>query len=144
MPMKVSVCFTVLNEERTISKLLQGLLEQTKKPDEIVIVDGGSSDKTVEIIRHFQKKDKSIKLVVEKCTIAEGRNLSINLAKNEMVALTDAGCEPYRDWLENLVYFLRHKEIGVVAGFYEMPAPTPLGRAISCYCLLYTSDAADE
>jgi glycosyltransferase involved in cell wall biosynthesis len=131
--MKISVCLTVLDEEKTIGKVLEGLLEQTKKPDEIVIVDGGSTDKTVEIIRHFQKKDKSIKLVVEKCSISQGRNLSISLAKNEIVALTDAGCEPYRDWLENLVYFLRHKEIGIVAGFYEMPASTPLGKVISCY-----------
>ena len=39
--MKVSVCITVYNEERSISKLVESLLRQSKKPEEIVIVDGG-------------------------------------------------------------------------------------------------------
>ena len=49
--MKVSVCITVFNEEGSIGELLDSLLKQTKKPGEIVIVDGGSKDKTVDVIR---------------------------------------------------------------------------------------------
>ncbi|BCX14843.1 MAG: hypothetical protein KatS3mg088_526 [Patescibacteria group bacterium] len=131
--MKVSVCITVFNEEKTISRLLHALLDQTKKPDEIVIVDGGSTDKTIEIIKHFQKKDATIKLLVEKCSIAKGRNLAISLSRNEIVALTDAGCEPYLDWLEKLVYFFKHKEVGIAAGFYDMRTTNPLNKVISCY-----------
>jgi glycosyltransferase involved in cell wall biosynthesis len=131
--MKVSVCVTVLNEEKTIGRLLQALLGQTKKPDEIVVVDGGSRDRTVGIIRHYQKKDKRIKLLIEECSIARGRNLSISLAKNDVVALTDAGCEPYRDWLEKLVYFFKHENVDVVAGFYDMKAVSPKNKVFNCY-----------
>ena len=61
--MKTSVCLTVFSEEKSVSDLLGSLLIQTKKPDEIVIVDGGSIDKTVDILRHFQKKDSRIRVL---------------------------------------------------------------------------------
>ena len=47
--MKVSLVVTVLNEEPSIAALLESILSQTKKADEIVIVDGGSTDKTIDI-----------------------------------------------------------------------------------------------
>ena len=90
--MKVSVCISVLSEEKSVGKLLESLLNQSKKPNEIIIVDGGSKDKTVEIIKHFQKKDKRIKLVKQRGNVAKGRNTSIEVAKNEIIAITDAGC----------------------------------------------------
>ena len=89
--MNISICITTFNEEGSIGPLLDSLLAQTKKAEEIVIVDGGSTDKTVEIIRHYQKKDRRIKLLTEKCSRAKGRNIGIEIAKNEIIAITDAG-----------------------------------------------------
>lgn len=133
MKEKITVCITVLNEEKSIGRLLQALLDQTRKPDEIVIVDGGSVDKTIDIIRHFQKKDSVVKLLVEECSVSKGRNLAISLAKGEIVVMTDAGCVPYSDWLEKLVYFFRHKEVDIVAGFYDMPTSNGFSKAVSCF-----------
>ena len=45
---------TVLNEEETIGDFLKSLSSQTKLPDEIIIVDGGSTDKTLSIISNFK------------------------------------------------------------------------------------------
>ncbi len=131
--MKVSVCITVFNEEKTIGKLLKALSFQTRKPDEIVIVDGGSTDNTVDIIKSFQEKCPYIRLLVEESNIPRGRNLAISLSKSEIIATTDGGCIPYLDWLEKLVYFFRYKEIDIVAGFYDMPAKSPLTKTISCF-----------
>lgn len=131
--MKVSVCVTVFNEERSIAKLLESLLAQTKKPDEIVIVDGGSKDKTVEIIKHFQKKDKRIKLLIEPGSIAHGRNTSIDLAKYPIIAQIDAGCVAKKDWLEKIIEPLKHKEVGLVAGFYHMAATNSMQKAMNFY-----------
>jgi len=131
--MKVSICITVKNEEKTISRLLDSLREQTKKPGEIVIVDGGSTDKTIEIIRHYQKKNKSIKLLVEKGGIAHGRNTAIDIAKYPAIAQTDAGCTANPDWLEKIIQPLEHGAIGVSAGFYVMRADTSLQKAMNLY-----------
>ena len=51
--MKVSVIATVLNEGPAIRRLLDSLVAQTRAPDEVVIVDGGSSDDTVSILRGY-------------------------------------------------------------------------------------------
>lgn len=131
--MKVSVCITVFNEKKTTEKLLEALCNQSKKPDEIVIVDGGSTDNTVSIIKNFQEKYSFIRLLVKKSNIAQGRNLSISLAKNEIIATTDGGCIPHSDWLEKITRFFKHKEVDIVAGFYDMPYSSPIGKIISCF-----------
>ena len=131
--MKTSVCITVFNEEKSIRRLLESLLNQTKKPDQIIIVDGGSTDKTVEIIRHLQKKDKRIKLLVQKCSRAKGRNYSVEIARNEIIAMTDAGCRVDKNWLKRITDPFKHKEVGVVAGFYKMKGKTSLQKAASVF-----------
>jgi len=131
--MKVSVCLTIYNEEKSVRKLLESLLGQTKKSDEIVIVDGGSTDKTVEIIRHLQKKDKRIKLLVQKSTRAEGRNIGVDIAKYDIIAITDADCRADKNWLKRITEPFKQKEIDIAAGFYKMTANTPHKKAISIF-----------
>ena len=55
---KASLICTVKNEEDTILYWLSSLVQQTRLPDEVIIVDGGSRDKTVELIETFRKSRK--------------------------------------------------------------------------------------
>ena len=101
--LKISVIIPILNEEASLKKLLNNLLTQTLKPDEIIICDGGSSDKSISIIDNYKKKYKSIKLVYKKSTCrGSGRNLAINESKNNFIAMIDAGTFPINNWLEKL------------------------------------------
>lgn len=120
--MNISVCITTLNEESSVGNLLDSLLLQSKKPDQIIIVDGGSNDATVEIIRHYQRKDGRIKLLVEKCSRSRGRNLGVEIAKDGIIVMTDAGCIAGRDWIKNIVSPFENTNVDVVAGFYNMVA----------------------
>ena len=131
--MNISICTTVLNEEESIGKLLDSLLNQTTKADEIVLVDGGSTDKTVEIINHYQKRFGNFKLLKEKCTRARGRNLGVEIAKGKIIAMTDAGCIARADWLKKLTAPFVNEEIGVVAGFYKMKSESAFRKAESVY-----------
>lgn len=131
--MNISVCITVFNEEESIGGLLDSLLIQTKKPDAIVVVDGGSTDKTVEIIRHYQKRDGRIKLLVEKCSRARGRNLACEIAKDGIIAITDAGCTAHEDWLEKIVDPFQNPEVDISAGFYKMIGENAMQKAMSVY-----------
>src|SRR3989304_3585243 len=63
--MKVSVVIPVYNEEKYIKNCLDSLMNQTEKPDEIIVVDNNCTDKTVSIV----KKYKRIKIIQEKKTI---------------------------------------------------------------------------
>lgn len=131
--MNISLCITILNEEKGTIALLDSIFAGSKKPREIVIVDGGSDDKTVEIIRHYQKKHANIKLLVEKGGIAHGRNTSIEIAEGDIIAQIDAGCIANPDWLEKLTEPFVNKNVDIVAGFYEMPANTSLQAAINVF-----------
>ena len=60
--MKVSLILTIRNEKDSIGQFLESVYEQTKVPDEIVIVDSMSTDNTVKIIKKYQKV-MNIKLI---------------------------------------------------------------------------------
>lgn len=138
--MNISICITTFNEEKSISKLLDSLLAQSLKAADIVIVDGGSKDKTVEIIRHYQKKDNRIKLLVEKCSRSRGRNLGIEIAKGAVIATTDAGCTAKPNWLKNLTEPFINDQIGAVAGFYTMKGGSDLQKAESKFLGVMPND----
>jgi glycosyltransferase involved in cell wall biosynthesis len=101
----VSVIIPVRNEEGSIEALLQALVEQSYPPAEIVITDGGSQDRTREMISGFMRRTKiPIRLIKADAAFpGRGRNLAIAHAAQEWIATTDGGNVPDRHWLHALV-----------------------------------------
>lgn len=118
--MKVSVICTLKNEERSVKDLLDSLYSQHKKPDEIIFVDGGSTDNTVETIRSCSSGDIPVKLIEAKgVNIARGRNIAINNARYDHIVSIDAGCRADKYWLRNFMdTFENDPLIDVTAGFF--------------------------
>lgn len=101
---KVSLICTVYNEEGTLRELLDSIVDQTRKPDEAVFVDGGSTDSTIEIIQEYAEKHEWISLIVEEgCNIAEGRNVAVENASHDYIVGTDGGCIVDEKWCESMV-----------------------------------------
>lgn len=121
----VSLCSTVLNEADSIVTWVEGLLGQTRAPDEIVICDAGSTDGTAQILNEFAERDERVVIIVEPgVNISQGRNLAISQAIGDLIAVTDAGTIAQEDWLEQIVEPLeRDPDLAVSAGFYR-----PAGR----------------
>jgi glycosyltransferase involved in cell wall biosynthesis len=119
--MKISVIVPVLNEEDTICVLLDSLCSQTRPPDEIVITDGGSVDKTAQIIESYDSKGIAIRLVREREALpGRGRNVAIANAQYDWLAFVDAGIKPQSDWLEHLVARATSEPaVGVIYGSWK-------------------------
>jgi glycosyltransferase involved in cell wall biosynthesis len=115
----ISLICTVFNEGRTVRALLDSLLAQSMLPDEVVIVDGGSSDDTVDHIRAYESR-LPLRLIVQPgANISQGRNRAIAEARGDIIAITDAGVTLHPTWLEAITRPLREQEdIAVSSGFF--------------------------
>ena len=98
--MKVSLIATVLNAEDHVGPFLASIAAQTRAPDEVVIVDGGSADGTLDSLR---AADGVTALLEPGANIARGRNLAIAHASHEVIAVADADCTYGSGWLAALV-----------------------------------------
>jgi len=87
----ISIIIPTLNEESVIEKTLTALKSGLKIPHEIIVTDGKSTDKTVEISRGIA--DKVVAFTdTRRQTIAEGRNDGARAASGEFLAFMDADC----------------------------------------------------
>src|SRR5205085_7883411 len=111
IPGEVSVVVPAFNEEQSIVRLLEALAGQTLRPAEIVVADGGSTDRTRALVREFGARSTVPVVLVESGRGLPGRNrnLAIARASREWVACVDAGTVPRRDWLERLVEAARRE-----------------------------------
>ena len=134
---KISVIVTVFNEEDNISFLLNSLTRQTLKPSEIIIVDGGSTDHTWAILQ----KNKSIKSYLKIGNRSVGRNLAISKSKSPIIAITDAGCIPDSNWLEELTKPFRYEKVQVVSGYYRGAYQNIFQKCLIPYVLVMPDQA---
>ena len=88
--MKVSIIIPVHNAEKYISNTLNSVINQTYKDIEIVCVDDGSGDNSLNILQRFQKKDKRIVVINQKNKgVSAARNLGLQKAQGEAIAFVD-------------------------------------------------------
>jgi len=127
---RFTIIATVRNEADTIRMFVESLLEQTRKPDEILIVDGASSDGTREILEDHAARGL-LRVISQPCNIAEGRNLGIAAASGTHLAVTDAGCRVEPDWLAQIERcFASDCRPDVVAGNFRFETHTPFEEAV--------------
>jgi glycosyltransferase involved in cell wall biosynthesis len=141
-PLCVSLVIPVRDEAATIGELLQSIAAQTRRPDEVVFVDGGSLDETVALLREAGEIEGARVRVVEAgdATPGRGRNVGIEAARCEWIALTDAGNRLEPDWLERLLEVVEgDSAIEVVYGNYE-----PVARTFFERCAALTNPAPKQ
>lgn len=116
-----SLVTPIKNEEDSIIEFLKSIENQTQIPTEIFIVDGGSTDKTIELIKGYLQKTKlSIQLfTINSKSISEQRNLGIRKSTNEFIVLADAGNILHKDYCLNLIgAFLEYPDADLVGAIY--------------------------
>src|SRR3989344_5986256 len=104
MWMKLSVVIPVLNEEKTINKILIKVLKQ-KSAVEVIVIDDGSTDRTLEVLKNFSKTNKKIKLLRHKKNLGKGAAVINGLKKvsSDYLLIQDADLEYNPDEYTKLV-----------------------------------------
>lgn len=117
----ISIINPIRNVERTLDKNLETLvnLDYPKDRMEIILADGGSTDRTIDIIKEWQKKYPFIELVVIPDSKSPGhaRNGAMKVAEGDYILFTDGDCAPRKDWVNKMLEpFLTDSAIGMVGG----------------------------
>jgi len=113
-PSRISVIIPVRNEANKIEQCLQAIFAQSLKPDEVIVVDGHSSDDTVNRAQKFP-----VKILYEDYHNRAGAcQVGVENAKGEYIAFTDGDCIPNKEWLANLMKEFKDGVVGV-GGRYE-------------------------
>lgn len=122
----VSLIVTVKNEAASLPRLLDSIAAQTRAPDEIVIVDGGSTDATLDTLRvRANAKHLPIKILSQPgANISQGRNAAIRAARGDIICSTDAGVRLDSVWLEEITRPFEESGVDVISGFF---VPDPRG-----------------
>ena len=134
----ISIINPIRNVERTIATNLQCLIDIDYPRDkmEMVFGDGGSTDKTIDIIRQWQEKYGFIKVVIvpNSKSPGEARNAALKMAKGDYILFTDGDCAPRKDWAKKLLEpFAKDPKIGMVGGEIHTLRTDP-DNIVEAYC----------
>lgn len=124
----ISIVIRCFNEERGIARLLSGIAAQTLQPDQVVVVDSGSTDRTLDIARRHGVDIHTI----DPAEFSFGRSLNrgITQARGELVVFASAHVYPvYDTWLDHLTRPFRDPAIALAYGRQVGGPTTPYSES---------------
>ena len=114
---QLSVVVPTLNEEKHIGELLSDLAAQTRVPEEIIVVDGESSDSTVRIVERFPETQ----LLLSPPSVSKQRNLGGRKACGDLVVFLDADARLPRTFLEKFVEKFEERRLDLACPVFLAP-----------------------
>ena len=110
-----SIIIRAYNEEENIGRLLTGISAQTIRDVQIILVDSGSTDNTIQIARQFPVEVVSVR--PEEFSFGRSLNIGISQANADLVVMASAHVYPvYPDWLAVLLEPFKDAEVGLSYG----------------------------
>jgi len=119
----ISVIIPALNEERMIGRCLESLaqLDFARERFEVIVVDNGSTDRTLEIAESFQDRLQVRVLQKKGVRISGLRNFGARESRGAVLAFLDADCLAPRDWLQRIETLAPANDAGVLGAHYLLP-----------------------
>jgi hypothetical protein len=116
----ITVGIITRNRAPDLRNALDSLTRQERMPDEVLVLDNGSSDDTKAVIQRFKGRLPLRYLYLGEASIPRARNLVLQHATQEVVSFTDDDCAIPREWLSSVERgFLRADNVGIVGGWVE-------------------------
>jgi len=124
--MRIAVIIPFYNAEENINSALSSLSQQEVFPDEIILVDNGSTDNSLKIIQEFKEVNKGLTIVLaseSKKGPAAARNKGLGLAHADAVAFMDSDCIAEKDWVKNLKELYQDPSVCAIGGVTRIYEP---------------------
>lgn len=119
----VSVLVPAYNEEDSIAETIKHVCESNYPGGklEVIVINDGSGDRTLEIARSFQKKYANLKIINKKNTgKADSLNAGIKIAKGDLIAVVDSDSFPEKDSIRKLTGYFANPKMGAVTSFVSI------------------------
>ena len=102
---KVTIVIPVYNAEKTISKCIDSILNQTNENYQVLLIDDGSKDNSLKVIKEYEKNyPKKIKVISkENEGVVATRNLGIDLCKTKYIMFIDNDDYIDKDYVEQFL-----------------------------------------
>ena len=120
---RVSVVMSVFNGERYLGEAMDGILEQTYRDLELVVIDDGSTDGSPEILEERRRSDARLRVFrQENRGLTRSLNRGVELSQGEYIARMDADDVADRNRIERQVAFMdAHPDVGLLGtGYHEI------------------------
>jgi glycosyltransferase involved in cell wall biosynthesis len=129
LPLKCSVIICAYNEEAYLSACLHSLFAQTRRPDEVIVVDNGSTDATSMVAGCFP----GVRMIDEpRRGLIWAREAGRRAALGDVLVYIDADCRAPLQWLERLMVSCEQGTHLAVSGGYRLYDWDLIGRAANC------------
>ena len=138
LELDVSIIVPAYNEEKVISDCLNSLvdLNYPKNSYEIIVVNDGSTDKTIDVVNAFVEKYSNIILLSkENGGKASAQNLGLKYANGRFILITDADAVVEKDWIPKVLKELETFDI-VLGAYYAKETNTWLERMQNAHYLI--------
>lgn len=121
LALSISLCVCTKDRPFLLKALLECLLHQSRKPDELVIIDSSSGDETYNVIKGFEGELPIRYFKHNSGSLAVLRNRALTESTKEIIAFTDDDCILETGWLANVERtFQRSERIGAVGGIVKL------------------------
>ncbi len=134
----VSLVVPIRNAGTSLPRTIRAIRALVPPPDEVVLVDNGSSDESPRLIQEFAETSRHLRihsLYQARRGASVARNTGIREAQGDIIAFTDADCAPAPDWLCHLRQPFADPIVGAVAG---RVVPAPPTSTLQLFSALYT------
>lgn len=117
---KISIVVPIYNASKYLDKCVQSILNQSYKNIEVILVNDGSTDNSLEICKQYKLKDNRIKIIdINNGGVSNARNIGIERSTGDFIMFCDSDDYVSNKWCEKLIANYKNNNL-VMCAYYEI------------------------